>query len=662
MRNFKVDTDVDANARVQVEEPSEGEMLQRALFDNPLEENDEAKRAKAQRIARVMHAMDIVRGREEDANDDDTTKYAKALTLAQTLIGDRAKGDTFLRMWSDDGRDFPTGQAALDHMRKIFEHPEDGPGKKFREVSALPYDEQVRMAMEDLSETERIAHEAGEFGGAIRDVIASGAANGSGSVWAGGAGMPESIKVKTAEEKNAERTEYEKKVHAAYMSKLARRARSANIAAIVNNPVMKTDANRGALGILQRLLDSPDNAVRQEDYEAFRNLDDSAKELIISARQVMKPEEPADLLNFIEDAAKTGFNVAAGVVTAPLRQFEKGVLSGLECFGAGIDVNKIARDRQYLWEATGRLDAGGGGVIPQLQFERKCEEYGLIPDALIGVMSVLGYSKVVAQGPAGIAMMAMEGMQQMDDHVAAAGGDISDPVYVGTSTVFGALYGYTEHLQFGGFVKEWTERQMQHALLKGMWRFMKERPGKAVGELLKSGGKESFEEGLQEALLGINEDLALDGDAARHFAENFTREFISSLPTMLVFDPMGRGWQHAKRSGFQRGEAGEANRMANYTDLLVLDAQERRLKAGGKDEMRARAIRLAASCEKEYETYREKGIAAVAEKFGLNESETSALESLYKEMEGYFGLKGGEAEAEVKKLEDSVNAARELLS
>lgn len=379
---------------------------QSALYDNPIGETDGEKLLKAKRLAMQMEGLAILQGRKQDAKDDDATKFAKAMTLAETLVGDRAKDDVFLRMWSPDGRDFPNGQAALDHMRRIFAHPEEGYEKRFREVSAMTYDQQVEEAMKDRETLEILSHAGGSAMNGIMDalnmgeyrrpdkLVAPGKATGI------GAANPNAVEVTDVESE-----EYRRRVHDTFMSKLARRARWANIAAIANSKILQEEPN--APEILRGVLESADNAVRVEDYAKFAGLSDEAKELVIRARQVMKPDEPGDFGNWCLDMAATGINTALNVVTSGYRQSEKliGVPLANALFDAGIDVNELNRRRQYLWAATGRFAAGGdaSGELPQLQFERRCEDYGLIGDALIGAVSCVGYMTTVAHGPVGIA-------------------------------------------------------------------------------------------------------------------------------------------------------------------------------------------------------------------------------------------------------------------
>ena len=637
---------------------------QSALYDNPIGETDGEKLLKAKRLAMQMEGLAILQGREQDAKDDDATKFAKAMTLAETLVGDRAKDDVFLRMWSPDGRDFPNGQAALDHMRRIFAHPEEGYEKRFREVSAMTYDQQVEEAMKDRETLEILSHAGGSAMNGIMDAlnmgefrrpdkpIAPGKATGI------GAANPNAVEVTDVESE-----EYRRRVHDTFMSKLARRARWANIAAIANSKILQEEPN--APEILRGVLESADNAVRVEDYAKFAGLSDEAKELVIRARQVMKPDEPGDFGNWCLDMAATGINTALNVVTAGYRQSEKqiGVPLANALFDAGIDVNELNRRRQYLWAATGRFAAGGdaSGELPQLQFERRCEDYGLIGDALIGAVSCVGYMTTVAQGPVGIAAMALEGMQQMDDHVAAAGGDITDPNYQLSSAIFGGLYAYTERLQFGGFLKDWTDMQIRKAFLKGMLRFIAKNPKEYAKRLAAQGFSESVEEGLQAGMLGVNEALALDKNAAREFGEQFVHDFTESLGTMFVVGVGGDIRHHARASGYRFGDKGAATRMINFTHLAKYELEANKLKDAGAKEVAERSEKRVERYADEYGLYKKSGIGAVARKLDLTDGEASALEDMYKEMEALFTVRDGASKAEFDRIMKAVSAKATVL-
>ena len=657
MTDTTKDGGIDFAAAVEPRKTDFRSDLNDALHGNPFMESDAEKLEKARRIARARAAYDIVQNRDADKDDTDEQKWAKALTLAETMLGGGIDDDVFLRDWNG-GRDFESGQKALDKMRELMARPDQGPEREYRETAQLPYEERVKIAMEDLSLTKKLSHFAGSVSGDVRDAILSGAANGSGSVWAGGAGNAENVKPKTEEEKTAERQAWERQVHDAYMSKLARKARGANLAAIMTNPVFALEENANAPKVLRDLLNSPDNAVPLEDTAMFLGLTPDAQELIVSARQVMKPDYEGGFADWCHDMGVTAVNTAVGVLTAGFRQGAK--WSGI---AAGCDVNELNRRRQRLYAATGRFFAGGdleSGTLPEMQFERRCEEFGVVGDALIGAVSCLGYMTTAgAGGPMGVAAMALEGMQQMDDQVVAGGGDIGSFRYNVANAIFGGLYGYTERLQFGGFLKGWTEEATREAFFDGLVKFIMKSPKEAAVKWGVTGFTESVEEGIQRGIQEINVAMALDKDATKAFAEGFVEDFVGAIPTMFVIGPGGDVVGHARRSGFRLGDEGQANRVADLGAWREYDIERNKLVAERMRDANGLALKRLAEYEAAYETYQNGGIGAVQKKFGITDERAAELEEFYKAIEADRNLGDGATKAEFDRVRDEYVARAE---
>ena len=535
------DTSPDANPVTAA--PTRTETLRFALTDRPSGESDEQKAIKAEYLGRTYFDLLQKAQRGIDPSKDDNALRAEAVYFTQAMTG---QDDVYGRLWKKGG--FKTGREYLEKMHDFFLNGgEKNMTPELKEFQAKSYDEQVAEAMEKRKTLDALKHAVGYGASYALD-------------W-----LHRADTDKLASEKALQEDIYKRQVRAEYAAKLLADNAWHELSAIM--PSLSADGQVCA----KALMDSKDNKLPESLWAKFNNLGDQEKAAICRVRTCLAPRVEGSFLNTIGDMAIGAANVSANVAAAPYRFGNKiGMMLSNEAFDAGFDVNELARRRQYLWQATGSFLAGGaeGGYLPQMQFEQICQEHGFLAESLIGAVSTLPYMAAAAVPYIGVATVATEAMSEMDDHVAMAGGDITDPDYMRSSALFGAMYAYTERLQVDGLLGAVGDRQLREAMLKGFWSGVKDR--KAIRTLTAGTLAESLQEGLQNGIMAANEALALDQDATKAFAEGFTEDFVNSLGTMLVVEGGSLGFAHWKRSGFNNpfSAAGrEAGREARSVDL-----------------------------------------------------------------------------------------------
>ena len=540
---LKPPTDASSAANPVATEPTRGEALRFALTDAPRGESDESKATRADYLGRVYFDMLQKAQRGIDPSKDDDALRAEAVYFSQVLTG---QDDVYGKLWKKGG--FKTGREYLEKMHDFFLNGgQRNLTPELQEFQAKSYDEQVAEAMEKRGTLDAIVHAVGS--GASYSLE-----------W-----LRRADTDKLAAEKRLQESMYRSRVRNAYAAKLMADNAWHELSAIL--PTLSADGQACA----KALMESKDNRLPEQMWAKFNNLDDQEKELVCRARTCLAARVEGSFANAVGDMAIGAANVAATVAAAPYRFGNKiGMILSNDAFDAGFDVNELAKRRQYLYQATGRFYAGSaeGGYLPQLQFEQMCEEHGFLAESLIGAVSTLPYMAAAAVPGIGVATVAMEAMSQMDDHVAMSGGDITDPDYMFSNALFGAMYAYTERLQVDGLLGGVKDMELRQAMLKGFWSGVKD--GKPVRTLAAGTFAESLQEGLQNGIMAANEALALDQDATKAFAEGFTQDFINSLGTMLVVEGGGIGFAHWRRSGFNNpfSAAGrEAGREARSVDL-----------------------------------------------------------------------------------------------
>ena len=540
MRDLTIDpVTTNPSEGVKLREPTTAETVQFALGDALRGETEQSKAQKADMLGRVY--LDLLgkaqRGVPADMNDDDAR--AEAVYFSSAMTG---QDDVYGKLWRKGG--FKTGREYLTYMQDFFLNaPERNKTQKLRDFEAMDEEGQIAEAMKERKTLDKLKHAIGEGYSYALD-------------W-----LHRADTDKVASEHQLKEWMYSKQVRAAHHAELLAENAWVELSGIL--PRLSEDGRECA----QALMDSKDNRLPETMYAKFNNLPDDEKQMIVRARTVLKPYVPGGFWNTIGDMAIGAANVAANVAAAPYRFGNKLAMAANDDI---FDVNELAKRKQYLWQAAGRFTAGGaeGGYLPQMQFEQICEDHGFVAESLIGAVSTLPYMAAAAVPYVGVATVALEAMNEMDDHVAMQGGDITDPDYIFSSALFGAMYAYTERLQVEGLLGAVGDRQLREAMLKGFFKGIRSRA--ALRTLTAGTLAESLQEGMQNGIMAANEALALDQDATRAFAEGFTEDFVNSLGTMFVVEAGGLVVGHAKRSGFNNpftASGREAGREARSTDL-----------------------------------------------------------------------------------------------
>lgn len=578
--------EIDPNAGVKWREPTAAENVQFALTDAPRSgESDQSKAQKADLLGRVYADLmeKAQRGIDKNMSDEDARAEACYFSAAMTGVE-----DVYGNIWKKNG--FKTGREYLAYMHDFFKRsPEENKTQKLREFEAMDDAGREAAAMEAQKTTDFLKHIGGEAVVRAMDFF-NRSGNDAGLTRAEESEAPEDVRNAStmlaarghlfkehADEEYAAATktvrdwreaQYRKRVTAAYHADLMAENAWLELSSIL--PRLSEDGRE----CTKALMESPDNRLPETMYAKFNNLPDEEKQMLIRARNVLKPKVDGGFWNTIGDMGIGAANIAASLIAAPMRFGNKIFAKGMLDWIPGVDseffdINEISRRRQYLWQATGDFFAGGeDGFVPQLQFEQICEDHGFVAEALIGAVTTLPYMAAAAVPVVGVAEVALEAMNEMDDHVAMNGGDITDTDYIFSSAIFGAMYAYTERLQVEGLLGGVSDLKLRQAMLKGFWNGMKDV--EAPRQMLVGTVSESLQEGLQNGIQAVNEALALKQDSVRAFGEGFTEDFIGSLGTMFVVEAGGMLGGHLKRSGLHNpftAEGRMAMRQERSTDL-----------------------------------------------------------------------------------------------
>ncbi len=571
--------EINPNTGVKWREPTVAENVQFALTDAPRGgESDQSKAQKADLLGRVYADLMEKAQRGVDKNMSDEDARAEACYFSAAMTGVE---DVYGNIWKKNG--FKTGREYLAYMHDFFKRsPEENKTQKLREFEAMDDAGREAAAMEAQKTTDFLKHIGGEAVVRAMDFF-NRSGNDAGLTRAEESEAPEDVRnastmlaarghlneeytdeeyaTATKTVRDWREAQYRKRVTAAYHADLMAENAWLELSSIL--PRLSEDGRE----CTKALMESPDNRLPETMYAKFNNLPDEEKQMLIRARNVLKPKVDGGFWNTIGDMGIGAANIASSVVTAPYRFGNKlGMMGNEDLF----DVNELAKRRQYLWQATGRFFAGGseGGYLPQMQFEQICEDHGFVAEALIGAVTTLPYMAAAAVPGVGPALVALEAMNEFDDHVAMNGGDITDTDYIFSSAIFGAMYAYTERLQVEGLLGGVSDLKLRQAMLKGFWSGMKDV--EAPRQMLVGTVSESLQEGLQNGIQAVNEALALKQDTVRAFGEGFTEDFIGSLGTMFVVKAGTITGGHLKRSGLHNpftAEGRMAMRQERSTDL-----------------------------------------------------------------------------------------------
>ncbi|MBP5791063.1 MAG: hypothetical protein J6W80_02250, partial [Kiritimatiellae bacterium] len=319
----------------------------------------------------------------KDANTPEGQKDARARAHADAInMLATGRHDYEGKAWTDDHKGFKTGQEYFSHMRGLVlgANPltED-----YRAYLAADEEERDRLAAEDEKLFDKAVRAGGDVVSALQNHFGTAALSDEEMRAA-----PEDIRSagnilaeRDARRKRARATadplgmaatssaqpyeapegldEAEKSVsewrdvrrragiRAKYEAKLMRKNAGVLLATML--PMLKSE---NAQLCAKAILDSPDNALPEHLYDRFRNLDDDEKAILGRVRSMMKPATPGGFWNTIGDMGAGAANVGASIIAAPYR-FSNKLATNYFLGDYGFDVNKIARDRQALYEVTG---------------------------------------------------------------------------------------------------------------------------------------------------------------------------------------------------------------------------------------------------------------------------------------------------------------------
>ncbi len=670
----------------------------RALVAVPKDEDDYSARVRAKTLSEALgRAIALAKREAPDGTaapeERDAAERATADAIGATLTG---KHDYDGAMWNRQ-RPFASGAAYAAHMRDlVLNSPDAGLTEEAKAFYAADYDTQVRLALEHEGTLDAVKRVAADALDALRPVSrplsrleeseADDETRGaSATVFVanmGGTDIDEktldAAKAKVAAFRERRRRE---EIRRKYEAKL--NADNAWNALTSILPTLSEDAQTCAKAI----LDSPENKLPYEHYAKFNALPRRERELVVQTRQLAKDRVDSGVWNTLQDAGIGAFNVASAVVAAPFRQGAKlgrgiyDAVAGLNApetdpsdvrdaitsaDEAGLDVNELAVRRQLLWQATGDFLAGGdleSAALPQLQFEQVCEDHGVVGEAVIGAVSTLPYMAAAAIPRVGLGLVALEAMQEFDDHVALNGGDITDRRYLMSSFVMGGLYAYVERLQVERLIGGVSEQRVREGLLKGFWSGIKN--GTVPRVLTVETLSESIQEGLQNGVMAVNNAYALDEDAVRGFGEAFVDDFVGSLGTMAIVGAGGLVVGHARRSGLHvRGRDGlsaadmrRLERSADLTNLYrTMFAHDNMVEAAARSSnYRRRAM------GEELQALRgrwlEGGKAALVAQGGVSEQAAESLDGFFAALRA---AEGSEAVSAASSALGEWNAARGL--
>ena len=633
--------------------PNLQQAAQRALINVPTDEDDYDARVRAKTLSEALGKAIALAKRDSGKNEGDTPEESDRKDRVQAdAIGAILSGrhDYYGSMWNGR-KPFATGAEYAQHMRNIvLNGPSAALSEDSKKFYAADYDTQCQIAAEKEGVTEYLKGAAADILDAFsvtkpltreeeaeadEETIRASAMLAVGNM--GGTDVP-AEKYKAAEQQVREYRDQRRReeIRSKYEAKLNRENAWNALTTIL--PTLSDDAQECAKAI----LGSDNNALPVKYYAKFNGLSERERNLLIQTRQLSADKIDSGFWNTIEDAFIGAGNITGNIITAPIRQGVKFVTmarnSAKDPVEAGIDVNNIAITRQLLWQATGDPFAGSDlktGQLPQLQFEQVCDEHGVAGEAVIGAISTLPYMGAAMIPYAGPALVALEAMQEMDDHVSLNGGDTTDPGYLVSSFILGGLYSYVEKLQVKKLIGGVGEQGVREGLLKGFYAGIKNGtvPRVLVSETLS----ESLQEGLQNGIMAINNAYALKEDVVRSFGEAFVEDFIGSLGTMAIIGAGGTVLGHMKRSGWHlRGTDGKTaallrkeERSTDLTNVYLAEfAHNNMVKASGRsDEIQEEGRRRQQSAL--WGFWQEGGKAGLIEKAGVSDKAAENLDRLF---------------------------------
>jgi hypothetical protein len=188
-------------------------------------------------------------------------------------------------------------------------------------------------------------------------------------------------------------------------------------------------------------------------------------------------------------------------------------------------MNRRARTEQRLREA---LDDPAG-------IDPSGADHGYLARSLVGAVSTLPYMGYASMGIPGFTAVALDMMQQLDDRIAADGGDVHGQglEWAARKAVYGGLYAAIERLSALPVFRETGDIALKTAFLK-----LATRHGAAAAEKVALHvGKETFKETLEEAVQAVIEEHAASvglgrGPGWADAARAGVREFAETAGTM----------------------------------------------------------------------------------------------------------------------------------
>ena len=286
-----------------------------------------------------------------------------------------------------------------------------------------------------------------------------------------------------------------------------------------------------------------DRKLSGSDIADFQRLGEDEQAIIAKlARMARKPVE-GTFFNTMGDA---GIGFLNGILSTPANAARQlGTVSDTidrTIFGknSGLvdaeELNRRAREKQRLIEA---LD-DPQGVNPS------GAEHGYLARAIVGAASTLPYMAYASIPYVGAATVAMDFMTQVDDQVAAEGGDVygQGPEAMAYKLFAGALYCGIEKVQALPVFGKGGDLAKKLMFVK-----LFSRHGAAAAEKLAVHiGKDTLAETLEESVQGIIQanatSVGLDkGPGWREAVNQGIREGVESLGTMGIISAVGAGRQ-----------------------------------------------------------------------------------------------------------------------
>lgn len=614
----------------------------------------------------------------ESPEDEETRKHA-AFNLMQKCLLDVDKGnlpmgkyDPIGTLWKDRG--FKSGTEAFGFMAKFLKDPDSAITEDYKHFKNLDYAAQVEEAkrvrgtfaklksavgdlVEDISNfgdepvlssaEDKIAPDEVKEANKIlkwRDEARArnlsigqsafgselGVAPSEGSAW--NPTEEEKARVSAAEETvGAFRQKVkDEAIRSEYEGKLLKK----NAWAILPQ-VISSLRSEGAKECARAILESEDKALSREMEARARGLTSKDRQTLAQIRNLAKPEGEDTWATTAADAAIGFANTLVNIGTSTYRMSNRWSTEIMnELFDLGLDIEEDMRTRQELYALTGSFFTGGDsftGALPELQFEQICTDHGVVGDALVGAISTLPYMYVAGRtmGNVNVGMVpvALDAMNQFDEHTVAEGGDITNPGYIVRSFVLGGLYAYVEKLQLENLLGGVSEMGVRKGMLKSMWAGIKN--GTAPKVIFSTTLNESVEEGLQASIMAFHEALALDKNIPREMTEAFVEDFINSLGTMALIGAGGLVLGHAKRSGWKGGVAGLENRSADLTSAARNAFAIQALVRSNNFSDEAKLKRAEREIFQYQDAWKEGGVKALL-KSGLSEERANELDELYK--------------------------------